>query len=115
MPKKFTKKWRDRWCNMETTKWKPKNGEHTTTTKLKKQNGNQPHTHTHRKSNNKKKRFWGLHTYTQKQKRTNNNKKGMKTKKKDLLGLKSTRQEKRQIVTTTVKSFKKKETSMHAD
>jgi hypothetical protein len=47
VPKKFTKKWRDRWCNMETTKWKPKNGEHTTTTKLKnKQNGNQPHTHT---------------------------------------------------------------------
>ncbi len=45
VPKKFTKKWRDRWCNMETTKWKPKNGEHTTT-KLKKQNGNQPHTHT---------------------------------------------------------------------
>jgi hypothetical protein len=39
----------------------------------------------------------------------------MKTKKKDLLGLKSTRQEKRQIVTTTVKSFFKKETSMHAD
>jgi hypothetical protein len=67
VPKKFTKKWRDRWCNMETTKWKPKNGEHTTTTKLKnKQNGNQPHTHTHRKSNNKKEKVLGAtHVHTE--------------------------------------------------